>query len=218
VPDQLATAPEWQPPAGPLTVVAAHPDDETFGVGGLIHSWAQADHEVVVITVTDGEGARADLQEPGSVRRRELRAALSCLSDRHIQWHRLGIPDGEVTSRASFVESAIKTRLPTGGTLIVPFEHDGHPDREATGRICIDLARRKGISVLQYPIFAWHTATPKMWESLQLVRFELSAAAQRAKSNAIRCFASQLGAMSSNAAMPAHMLSYFSRPYELFVC
>jgi LmbE family N-acetylglucosaminyl deacetylase len=217
VADHLATAPEWQPPAGPLIVVAAHPDDETFGAGGLIHSWAQAGHDVTVITVTDGEGARTDLPEPGTVRRRELRAALSCLSDRYIQWHRLGVPDGEVTARASAVEAAIKTRLPVSGTLIVPFEHDGHPDRETTAGVCIDLARRKGVSVLRYPIFAWHTATPELWQSLDIVRFELSAAAQLAKSRAIRCFASQLEATSSEAVMPAYLLSYFSRPYEGFV-
>lgn len=215
--DQLATAPQWQPPAGTLTVVAAHPDDETFGAGGLIHSWAQAGHEVVVITVTDGEGARTDLAEPGTVRRRELRAALSCLSDRHLQWHRLGIPDGEVTSRIPFVEGAIKTRLLNGGTLIVPFEHDGHPDREATARVCIDLARRKGMSVLRYPIFAWQTGTPELWQSLDLVRFDLSAAAQLAKSRAIRCFASQLDGTSSDAVMSTHLLGYFSRPYEGFL-
>ncbi|MGH8323125.1 MAG: PIG-L deacetylase family protein, partial [Steroidobacteraceae bacterium] len=77
---ELASAPTWKPPAGPIVVVAAHPDDETFGAGGLIHSCALADQEVVVITVTDGEGARTDLPQPGTVRRRELRAALSCLS------------------------------------------------------------------------------------------------------------------------------------------
>jgi LmbE family N-acetylglucosaminyl deacetylase len=201
-----------------LVVVAAHPDDETFGAGGLIHSWAQADHEVAVITVTDGEGARTDLPEPGTVRRREMRAALSCLSDRHIQWHRLGIPDGEVAARESFVESALKTRLPAEeGTLIAPFEHDGHPDHEAVARICIGLARRKGISVLRYPIWAWHRSLPGAWPGVEFVRFELSAAAQLAKTRAIRCFASQLDDSASAAVMPAHVLSYFSRPYEAFV-
>jgi LmbE family N-acetylglucosaminyl deacetylase len=202
---------------GPLVVVAAHPDDETFGAGGLIHSWARAGHEVTVITVTDGEGARADLPEPGTVRRREMRAALSCLSDRHIQWHRLGIPDGEVAARETFVESVIKTRLPVDGTLIAPFEHDGHPDREAVARICIELARRKGITVLRYPIWAWHESEPGAWRGMEFVRFELSAMAQLAKSRAIRCFASQLDDTSSNAVMPAHVLGYFGRPYEAFV-
>jgi LmbE family N-acetylglucosaminyl deacetylase len=214
---QLASAPVWQPLEGPLVVVTAHPDDETFGAGGLIHSWAAVGHEVAVITVTDGEGARLDLPESGTVRRREMRAALSALSDRHINWHRLGMPDREVAARTSFVESAIKTRLPVECTLISPFEHDGHPDHEAVARICIELGARKGITVLRYPIWAWHHCEPGVWQGVELVRFELSATAQLAKSRAIRCFASQLDSASANAVMPAHVLDYFSRPYETFV-
>jgi LmbE family N-acetylglucosaminyl deacetylase len=198
-------------------VVAAHPDDETFGAGGLIHSCARAGCEVAVITVTDGEGARTDLPQPGAIRRREMRAALSCLSDRYIQWNRLGIPDGEVAPRESFLESALKTRLLPDTTLIAPFEHDGHPDREAVARICICLARRKGIEVLRYPIWAWHHSTARDWQGARFVRFELSAEAQLAKSRAIRCFASQLNDTDSPPVMPAHVLGYFSRPYEAFL-
>jgi LmbE family N-acetylglucosaminyl deacetylase len=214
---ELASAPGWQPPAGPIVVVAAHPDDETFGAGGLIHSCARAGQEVAVITVTDGEGARTDLPEAGTVRRREMRAALSCLSGRYIQWHRLGMPDGNVVSHESFAERAIKTRLPTGATLVAPFEHDGHPDHEAVARICIGLARRRGLSLLRYPIWAWHHASPGAWRDAQFVRFELSTEAQVAKSRAIRCFASQLDGTSSHPVMPAHVLGYFSRPYEAFL-
>jgi LmbE family N-acetylglucosaminyl deacetylase len=214
---QLANAPVWKLPQGPFVVVAAHPDDETFGAGGLIHSCSRAGKEVAVITVTDGEGARTDLPQPGTVRRRELRAALSCLSGRHIQWHRLGMPDGNVGAHESFVERAVKTRLPAGATLIAPFEHDGHPDHEAVARICIALARRRGIEVLRYPIWAWHHSSPEVWRDAECVRFELSPEAQLAKSRAIRCFASQLDASSSHAVMPAHVLSYFNRPYEAFL-
>jgi LmbE family N-acetylglucosaminyl deacetylase len=146
-----------------------------------------------------------------------MRAALSCLSDRHIRWNRLGVPDGEVASRQAFVESALKTRLLPNTTLIAPFEHDGHPDREAVARISLSLARRKGMEVLRYPIWAWHTATAGSWPGLEFVRFELSAEAQLAKSRAIRCFASQLDDAASPPVMPAHVLGYFSRPYETFL-
>jgi LmbE family N-acetylglucosaminyl deacetylase len=214
---ELANAPTWTPPEGPVVVVAAHPDDETFGAGGLIHSCASAGREVAVITVTDGEGARTDLAQPGTVRRREMRAALSCLSNRYIQWHRLGMPDGNVVSHESSVERAIKTRLPADATLIAPFEHDGHPDHEAVGRICMTLAQRRNIRVLRYPIWAWHHTSPGAWWDGEFVRFELNADAQTAKSHAIRCFASQLDATESHAVMPAHVLCYFSRPYEAFL-
>jgi LmbE family N-acetylglucosaminyl deacetylase len=215
---ELATFPDWSPPPdSPIVIVAAHPDDETFGAGGLIHSCARAGHPVTVITVTDGEGARTDLPEPGAIRRRELRAALSCLSGRYIKWHRLGIPDGNVISHESFVERAIKTRLPSDAILIAPFEHDGHPDHEAVGRICITLARRRVMTVLRYPIWAWHHWSPLAWRNTEFVRFELSAEAQLAKARAIRCFASQLDARYSPAVMPPHVLEYFTRPYEAFL-
>ena len=211
---ELSNAPAWTLPEGPVVVVAAHPDDETFGAGGLIHSCSRAGREVTVITVTDGEGARTDLARPGTVRRRELRAALSCLSGRYIQWHRLGMPDGNVVSHESTVERAIKTRLPIEATLIAPFEQDGHPDHEAVARICLSLGERRNMSVLRYPIWAWHHSSPGAWRDGEFVRFELSAEAQMAKSRAIRCFASQLDAGGSHAVMPTHVLSYFSRPYE----
>jgi LmbE family N-acetylglucosaminyl deacetylase len=214
---ELANAPEWKPPAGPVVVVAAHPDDETFGAGGLIHSCARAGHPVAVITVTDGEGARTDLPAAGAIRRREMRAALSCLSGRYIQWHRLGMPDGNVVAHELSLERAIKTRLPLGATLVAPFEHDGHPDHETVARVCMNLGRRRSMSVLRYPIWAWHHSTPEAWQGKEFVRFELSAEAQVAKARAIRCFASQLDNTSADAVMPAHVLGYFSRPYEAFL-
>jgi LmbE family N-acetylglucosaminyl deacetylase len=214
---ELAGAPEWSPSTGPIVIVAAHPDDESFGAGGLIHSCARAGHEITVITVTDGEAARSDLPRPGTVRRREMRAALSCLSGRYIQWHRLGLPDGNVIGHESIVERAIKMRLPAEATLVAPFEHDGHPDHESVARVCITLARRRGLPVLRYPIWAWHHSAPGTWQNGEFVRFELSPAAQLAKSRAIRCFASQLDGSSADPVMPSHVLDYFNRPYEAFL-
>lgn len=214
---ELAHAPEWAPPRSPIVVVAAHPDDETFAAGGLIHSCTRTGQHVTVITVTDGEGARTDLPQPGAIRRRELRAALSCLSESYIEWHRLGVPDGDVANHEDFVAGAIKTRLPRDATLIAPFEHDGHVDHETVGRICVELGRRRNTNVLRYPIWAWHHCAPGHWRGGSFVRFPLNAAAQRAKARAVRCFASQLNATTDCAVMPAHVLSYFSRPYEAFL-
>ena len=214
---ELANAPTWSPNSNPVVVVAAHPDDETFGAGGLIYSCARAGCDITVITVTDGEGARTDLAQPGIIRRRELRAALSCLSDRYIQWHRLGMPDGNVVSHEASLERALKTWLPADATLIAPFEYDGHPDHESVARVCMTLGQRRNLSVLRYPIWAWHHSSPGAWSDSEFVRFELSAEAQLAKSRAVRCFASQLDSTGSHPVMPAHVLSYFSRPYEAFL-
>lgn len=42
----------------PVLVLAAHPDDETLGCGGTIRHLANKGHEIMLITFTDGEGAR----------------------------------------------------------------------------------------------------------------------------------------------------------------
>ena len=127
------------------------------------------------------------------------------------------MPDGNIALHELAVERAIKTRLPPDATLIAPFEHDGHPDHEAVARICIDLGKRRNAPVLRYPIWAWHHSSPGAWQNSEFVRFPLNAESRRAKSRAIRCFASQLDNRYTHAVMPEHVLRYFSRPYEAFL-
>jgi hypothetical protein len=45
----------------------------------------------------------------------------------------------------------------------------------------------------------------------------LTPAAQRAKQSAIQSFQSQLRDRPGGAIVPAHVLEYFARPYEMFV-
>ena len=68
-----------------LLVALAHPDDETFGVGGVIARAVEEAHHVVIVCATRGEaGEIADpsLATPetlGEVRERELQAAAGAL-------------------------------------------------------------------------------------------------------------------------------------------
>ena len=68
-----------------LLVALAHPDDETFGTGGLMARAVDEGHRVVIVCATRGEvGEIADpsLATPetlGEVRERELRAAAGAL-------------------------------------------------------------------------------------------------------------------------------------------
>jgi N-acetyl-1-D-myo-inositol-2-amino-2-deoxy-alpha-D-glucopyranoside deacetylase len=68
-----------------LLVALAHPDDETFGTGGLMARAVDEGHRVVIVCATRGEvGEIADpsLATPetlGEVRERELRAAAKAL-------------------------------------------------------------------------------------------------------------------------------------------
>lgn len=59
-----------------ILVVAAHPDDEVFGVGGTITSHAQQGDSVVVLVLTDGVTARHDVTEPQKAATRKACALL----------------------------------------------------------------------------------------------------------------------------------------------
>jgi LmbE family N-acetylglucosaminyl deacetylase len=213
----LAAVPYWAPSAGPIVIVAPHPDDESLGAGGLMHSCAALGHVVSVISVTDGEAAPHDGIDLAAIRRRELAAALAHLSSTPVPCHRLRIADGQVAANESYVQRAIEARLPPGTTLVAPFECDGHPDHDAIGRVCLQIARARQLTLARYPIWAWHHCLPHVFSGSRVVRFALSAQAQRAKARAISCFASQLEGTKSEAVVPAHVLMYFARPYETFL-
>src|ERR1700761_4240360 len=74
---------EWLPEQGLLIVVAPHPDDETLGAGGLIHTWARHELPIVIISVTDGEAACPEVPDLAAVRQAELQQALAALSAHH---------------------------------------------------------------------------------------------------------------------------------------
>ena len=67
---------------GPLLIIFAHPDDETFGAAGLMAAAVERDVPVTVINATRGEAGESaipGLDEPerlGVVRERELREAM----------------------------------------------------------------------------------------------------------------------------------------------
>jgi len=46
---------------GPVLVVAAHPDDEVLGCGGLISKLTTLGVDVVIKFMSDGESSRANL-------------------------------------------------------------------------------------------------------------------------------------------------------------
>ena len=78
-----------------LMVVAAHPDDETLGFGGVLARYAEEGVETFVVTATRGENGRYLGHGPGSgehpgrvalsrIREEELRAAAAALGVREV--------------------------------------------------------------------------------------------------------------------------------------
>lgn len=213
----LSQSQPWSPAPGPLLVVAPHPDDEVLGAGGLVHSWAMAGHPVTVISVTDGEAADASREDLDRVRRGELRNALRKLSVLHVNVERLSIADGRVLEHKNRLRAAVRERASAEGTIIAPYEHDGHPDHDIVGEVCLDAARADGVAIARYPVWAWHHAKPAALASLRWGVYRLGDAARRAKARAMQCFESQLRPPNGPPIVPPRVLAYFERPYEAFL-
>ncbi len=193
----------WVPAPGRLIVVSAHPDDETFGAGGLMYSWAGIEYPVTVVSVTDGESADA------AARRRELRSALQILGAGRIETEHLGLTYGAVASRRAVLEDHLGDAITQGSTLLAPLESDGHPDHATVGRVCRRLARLRNVPLARYPIRGWRRLKPAAFRGAAWGRFELPARVLAVKGLAMRCF----------AAPRAQAIDWrcFERPYEAFL-
>jgi len=181
-----------------LLLVAAHPDDETLGLGATAAALAQRGVVVQVVAVTDGEAAYpkdADRRSAlAGLRREELVAAAARLRlPRPIF---LGIPDGEVTANEDRVEVELEALLadsPPGTWCASTWRGDGHPDHEATGRAAAAASRDVPSAFVEYPIWMWHWALPAdlavPWDRVR--RVPLRSRDSAAKEAALRCFSSQ---------------------------
>jgi len=199
-----------------MLVVSPHPDDEVLGAGGLIHAAAHMQCMVTLLSVTDGEAAYPDWRDLRKVRRRELKDALWLLAPQITTEH-LNIPDGQVSKSREALFNAISRRLTPSTVLVAPYERDGHPDHDATGAVCCEIARLRGVTVWRYPIWTWHHGTPEQFAGTVPHRFLLDATTQHVKARAVSCFASQIRPICRIPIVPAHVLPYFSRPYEVFL-
>ena len=182
-----------------LLLVAAHPDDETLGLGATAAALAARGVTVAVVAVTDGEAAYPD--DPGRcaelahVRRAELVAASARLGLAAPVF--LGIPDGEVTASEDRLEAELKALLAEsapGAWCAATWRGDGHPDHEATGRAAAAASRSFASVFVEYPIWMWHWALPDdpavPWEKAR--RVSVKARDVAAKEGALHCFSSQL--------------------------
>jgi LmbE family N-acetylglucosaminyl deacetylase len=92
----------------PVLVLAAHPDDEVIGAGGMLAWHARQGHAVAVVHMTDG--AKGDPQQREhdirAVRRAEGQEALRRLAITDLQhWD---LPDGELPERLAEVSDRLR--------------------------------------------------------------------------------------------------------------
>ena len=134
-----------------VLVVLAHPDDETFALGGTIPRYTQAGVPVTVAIATSGEMGRrmgkptfANRESLRHLRREELKAAVHALGTDDL--HLLGVWDKTTEFRdpealADKVSGLLLEKRPS-----LVFTHHpqfgGHPDHNAIGEATLRAVRR----------------------------------------------------------------------------
>lgn len=115
-----------------MLVVLAHPDDESFAVGGTLAKYARQGIQVVLLCATRGEAGISGLanEEAGKIRELELLQAAKYLG---IEVHFLGYQDGELSKAnphklLEHIACWIDTVQPQVVLTFGPDGVSGHPD------------------------------------------------------------------------------------------
>ncbi|MEU4409058.1 PIG-L family deacetylase [Streptosporangium sp. NPDC023963] len=199
-------------------VVAAHPDDEVLGLGGLLSLLAASGVRLRLVAVTDGEASHPGITDvPALVARRvgETESALAALGAGGVEIVRLGMPDTGLAEREGELARELGQAASGFEVCLAPWEADVHSDHEAAGR----AAASAGLRPYFYPIWAWHWARPGdarlPWD--RALRIPLPPAALARKRAAIGCFASQLEPRGAGleAVLPPGVVAHFTRDHEV---
>jgi LmbE family N-acetylglucosaminyl deacetylase len=128
-----------------LTALFAHPDDETFAIGGTLARYAGDGVRCSLYCATDGDAGRSSgipmssRAELGALRREELKAACAVLGVSTIEYG--GHPDGALAAADPDVVMAEMVRLLRRERpgVVLTFGPEGaptqHPDHRAISRL-----------------------------------------------------------------------------------
>ncbi len=213
----------------PVVVVAAHPDDETIGMGGRLSKFAN----LKLIHVTDG--APQDLvrakqlgfstpTEYSNTRFRELQNALSILGVTPISHRCYRYKDGDVSSLLLDLVDLLESELETASAVLSHAYEGGHPDHDgcafAIQAACNRLSRRGRKAPARLEFLGYHSLRGRFYSAAfwpepehAALTIRLSRQERLRKMKAMRAFHSQAWIMS---AFKASKEMYRDAPYYDF--
>lgn len=158
---------------GTILCVFAHPDDETFTMGGIMALAATNGQKVICITATKGEGgvqdeARWPAASLGDIRTAELKAALHHLGvdKQYFLDYRDGTcaeSDAEVAAQK--IAEFIRQYQPDSIFSFGPDGLTGHPDHQTVSRWAVRARQLAGIPAKLY----YAALTPEQYEGFGAV-------------------------------------------------
>lgn len=221
VDDRQLRVPEDIAITGRVVIVAPHPDDEVFALGGAMALLEWSGIEVEVVAVTDGEASHASstLITPWQLRQlrcEETQNAYRMLGV-HPQRYRLGLPDSNVAGHSQGLKELLAARCPGAAAIFAPLETDGHPDHDACGQIAIEVSRASGVPLWRYSV--WSRLNPGRIIQGTPRRISLPSEVRYRKQRAVGVYRSQLlplGPLPQDGpVLPPDFLEHFTEPWEL---
>ena len=123
-----------------ILVIGAHPDDPDIKVGGTAWKWIQQGHNVVLVSVTNGNAGHHELtaDQLERTRRDEARRAGEVIGAKYVV---LDINDGELMPTFENRLKIIRLiREHKADVVITHRPYDYHPDHRYTGQLVLDAA------------------------------------------------------------------------------
>ncbi len=122
-----------------IIVIGAHPDDPDK-VGGTAYKWARLGHDVMMVSLTNGDAGHQSLKPAklAKIRREEARRAGEVIGVRYIT---LDNHDGQLMPTYKNRLQVIRLiREHKADVVIFPRPYDYHPDHRYTGTLVLDAA------------------------------------------------------------------------------
>ena len=144
---------DWLLDLSPVLVLAPHPDDETFGCGGILLLMSKKGCSITLIAVSDGsKGTRPEglsVEEYVDLRKREFERVSRTLGASYAWW---GFEDRSLTARhrdvAKKVEEALNQLKPRA--VFAPSPWEIHPDHRLVTEILVETLKGKDTLVVFY--------------------------------------------------------------------
>jgi len=137
-----------------IVIFEPHPDDLLFGAGSLIFDLIKENHDIHVITFTDGEEMYVNIkrikitpEELGKMRVAESKRVIEFLSlkkENHVMLH---YPDGALNEHFEECIQKIEKIVMDADRLIIPSNNNFHVDHQAAHDIAILIAQKYDLDI-----------------------------------------------------------------------
>lgn len=150
---------DWLRGAGPIVVLAPHPDDETLGCGLLIADAVRLGVRLAVVVLTDGQASH-----PGSrrwppaalarLRRGEARRAMARLGFGRGTLRFMGWRDGRLSEDGCALRLRALLHAVGARSVLVSSPADSHPDHRAAWRLAVSATRGSRARLMTYAVWS----------------------------------------------------------------